>query len=242
MFCENCGKQNPDGARFCIFCGKPMAVIQDASLNGQQVPRKDKIASRMKMKLISMIGGIVAFVVFGILGYLAVGGLGGLPDVEPSTGSPNQAYCAVFRNNGLNIPKSDFDGQDLTTVSYVIDIGDGVVENMEYVYDDGLVLVFVDTIYVPVSGMNETDRAQMHKQMQSNLKPYTDLSCCQLSSFEQGDFYVYKLIYTDLQIKENVHQLCSVDIVTIPEGETQVDQLGIKMTEDTLLATGYVKR
>ena len=30
MFCEWCGKQNEDGSRFCIACGKPVTMAGSA--------------------------------------------------------------------------------------------------------------------------------------------------------------------------------------------------------------------
>ena len=37
MFCNNCGKQNPDGAKFCSECGAPIAGV--IRTNPQQPPR-----------------------------------------------------------------------------------------------------------------------------------------------------------------------------------------------------------
>ncbi|MBO5323170.1 MAG: zinc-ribbon domain-containing protein [Oscillospiraceae bacterium] len=40
MFCTNCGKQLPDGARFCHECGTPQAVQQPAQQPTQQAPQQ----------------------------------------------------------------------------------------------------------------------------------------------------------------------------------------------------------
>lgn len=37
MYCRNCGKEVPDGNKFCVFCGAPMARTGDAARGG--VPR-----------------------------------------------------------------------------------------------------------------------------------------------------------------------------------------------------------
>ena len=252
MFCGNCGKQNPDDGRFCTACGsaldraaeeKTQPVQQTVSAYQAQPVKRAARAKKKSGGLKKIVAFVVAFVVCFAASFVATSWENSnLPDVDPSNSTPSTAYDTIFWNNGINTPPSDFEGQNLKTVSYAIDYGEGMVENMEYVYEKGAVLVMVDTFYVPVYYLDDVSRAELNDMMLSNLGIYTSLSCCQLSSCEDNEFYVYKLIFTDLNEKENVHQLCQTGLISIPEGETYVDRIGIKITEDSMLASGYTKR
>lgn len=239
MFCGNCGKQNPDGAKFCTACGSALdsAPVYQAPPVQQPAPAKKK-SGGVKKFIISA----VVFVVFFVCSYVAATWENSLPDVEPSSATPSSEFSQVFWENGINTPDSDFAGQGLDTVSYAIAYDNGVVENLEYVYEDGCVLAYIDTMFVPVFGQTEEYKAALDESVRTNLAQLTSLSFCQLSSYEDNGFYVYKLIYTDLDQKENVRQLSKTDVVILPEGETSMEKIGIRFTEDSLLASGYVKR
>lgn len=42
MYCTHCGKLNPDGARFCIACGAPMATEEGSGQAGDATPATDE--------------------------------------------------------------------------------------------------------------------------------------------------------------------------------------------------------
>ncbi len=245
MYCKECGKQNPRGAKFCSSCGSAL----EGTFENQSTTDWENSVDNQKHQVKKKSGGMkkwiitaVVFVVCFVCSYVATSWENSLPDVEPSSGAPSTAYSNIFWNYGPGTPESDFAGQGLKTASYVIHQGNNMLENMECVYEDGVVLAMVDSIYVPVYGLDDVARAELNTMMTTNLRTYTALSFCQLSSYEDNGFYVYKLIFTDLDKKENVHQLCATGLISIPAGESKVDQIGIKTTEDGLLAGGYVKR
>lgn len=248
MYCRKCGKQNPDDAFFCNKCGAELngapvnSTWQNSSFD-QTTPAWKPAPKKKSNGVLIAIVTVVAFAVFSVCGFFAVKLLTKLPEVDPSSnGTPSSAYSNVFLLYGPEMPDSDFVGQNLKTASYAIHLGDNMLENIECVYDDGIVLVMVDSIYVPVDGLDSAAKAQVNTTMLSNLKTYTDLSFCQLSSYEYDGYYVYKLIFTGLDEKENVHQLSGTGLISLPEGESKVDQIGIKQTEESLLAGGYSKR
>lgn len=250
MFCENCGKENPDGAGFCNGCGSALngAPVRQAAHGyqyqaeaAQRPAPMQKQTAKKKSKLPGILAGILAFALCFAASIMFTS-KGSAPDVEPSSGAPSQAYSNLFWNYGPGTPESDFTGQGLKTVSYAIHYGEGMMENLEYVYEDGYVLAFVDSIYVPVYQLDDAARTEVNAMMEEELSIYTSFSFCQLSSKEDNGYYVYKLIFMDMDKKENVRQLSHTDMVTLPEGQSEVDRIGIKQTEDGLLASGYVKR
>ena len=43
MFCTNCGKENPDGAKFCENCGKKIEeVVEDNAVITSETMKKKK--------------------------------------------------------------------------------------------------------------------------------------------------------------------------------------------------------
>lgn len=254
MFCGNCGKQNPDNAKFCSSCGSKLnsapveqaAPVHQAPSAQQTAPVHQAASvqqpvSGKKITLKRILVSIVVFFVASAIGTAMAGLFTSLPDVEPSS-TPSEAYSQIFWDNGLAIPGSDFAGQGLKTASYAISMGDGMVGNSEYVFEDGYVLAFIETMYVPVQGLDADTRAELNSIMESQVSAYTALSCCQLSSYEENGFYVYKLLFSDLDRKENVRELSGTGLIITSTDENEADRLGIKQTEENLLAQGYVKR
>lgn len=241
MYCKNCGKQNPDNARFCSKCGSPMTPSQltvdpDSSKKPKKKKNKLGAVASVLVVLLAVIGG-------RFVGTLLAGAFGatGLPDVEDD-GVVSTDYAMVFSYNGLSTPTTDFFGQDVKTTAYAIHHGEGMVENLEYVYDKGLVYTMVDTIYVPVGNLDYAAKSELDSIMQDNLSEYTSLSFCDFDVTRGNDHYVYRMTFFSLDVESNVHQLCKTGMIVLPEGESQVDCIGIKQSEDALLASGFAKR
>lgn len=61
MFCENCGKQNPDGAAFCEACGTSMAAVV------QEAPKKKKTGLIIGIVSFVLVAAVVAALfIFGV--------------------------------------------------------------------------------------------------------------------------------------------------------------------------------
>lgn len=65
MFCTHCGKEHPDGTKFCDVCGAPIGnmitPVQAAPVQPARV-RKDFIASPTWAKAISVVGFALALI------------------------------------------------------------------------------------------------------------------------------------------------------------------------------------
>ncbi|MER2081251.1 MAG: zinc-ribbon domain-containing protein [Ruminococcus sp.] len=64
MFCHNCGKQNPDGARFCNFCGAPVRAQHIP--NRQPLPNTNYRQVQPAKKSLSA-GAVVAIVLASVI-------------------------------------------------------------------------------------------------------------------------------------------------------------------------------
>lgn len=260
MFCGNCGKQNPDGARFCSNCGSQLnaapvqqtAPVYQAPPVRQQAPvqqtppvqqapvQKPAPAKKKSGAIGRILISIVAFFVASALATVLVQSFSSGPDIEDD-GVTSAAYSQVFYDNGLAVPSSDYYGVDVKTTAYVLDGGNGMVENIEYAYDRGYIVSYVDTIYVPVAGMDEATKSEMDAYIQSSFSHLTYVSCCEITVEYGADFYVYRQVFTGLDKENNVRQLVGAGLVTA-SSEGEIKKIGIKQTEDGLLGSGYIKR
>ena len=71
MFCRYCGKENPDDAVFCAFCGKP-TVMNNASHRPQKATAAKKNGGSRKwivllLCLLLILGGMMAYMRFGTI-------------------------------------------------------------------------------------------------------------------------------------------------------------------------------
>ena len=66
MFCPNCGKQIPDGSKFCPLCGYKIAKVDE----GEKVQTIELTSKRLKKQLLLAVLTII------IGGLFAVGGSG----------------------------------------------------------------------------------------------------------------------------------------------------------------------
>lgn len=249
MYCGNCGKQNPDGAKFCNACGsvlnsasaaQPRPVYQQAPVQQPTPVRQAAPAKKKSGGFKRILVSIVSFFVASVLATTLVQTFSWGPDIEDD-GVTSAAYSQVFYNNGLEVPTSDYYGLDVKTAAYVLDGGNGMVQNMEYAYDKGYIVSYVDTIYVSVAGMDERSRGEMDAYIQENFSHLTYVSCCEITVEYGSEFYIYRQVFTGLDKENNVRQLVGAGLVSATSGG-EVKKIGIKQTEDGLLSSGYVKR
>lgn len=228
MYCSKCGQFNPEGESFCTGCGQPL----------QAATKKAK----EKNNVIGIVIKIVAITV-AVLG-ATIAGLRGeekLPDIEDD-GVVSQAYMQVFEDHGLTVPESDFVNSDMKAAAYALDYDSGMFETMEFVYSNGRIFDMVNAIYIPVDGLNQTEKYELDASIRENLAPLESVKCCVLELERGPQYYVYKLYYEDLQYQNNIQEMMEAGIVERgPNGETP-EIISIKETEDDLLAQGYVKR
>ena len=87
MFCSNCGKENPDNAKFCASCGTPFTGTpnpQNAPPPQPQYTAQPVAAQHTSgMAIASLILSIVGFSLFGIIfGGIALGQIGKNPNLS----------------------------------------------------------------------------------------------------------------------------------------------------------------
>lgn len=257
MVCNKCGKQLPDGANFCSGCGAQLSAQSQPEAQPQS---QSGGAAKKGGKLLWGILIVVAAALVGRLaGYLIAGTVDSaldsgktstsqvssgqsssrLEDVSDD-GVTSESYKVIFTDQDIAVPTTDFFATDLKTVSYAADLGNGVVQNIEYAYENGIVVAMSDTVYMSVSGLSDGDKAALHSQLISQMSAYEAMDFCTVSTNQGFTHYVYKVTMTDLDDADNIRRAAMYGLLNISDENVEV--IGVKASEDALLSQGYTKR
>lgn len=148
MFCHNCGKQIPDGTKFCHYCGAP----QEA---GSQPEPEPSVQSQFtepqpepQPKKKSPVGMIIAaaVIVVLILGVFVIA-----PAMQGSQGEggcpqPNSVEVMEF---GLKNPTLEF---------FVMDRGDGTLQCCDYAAEGDTLAKYYETVFLDLTSMSEEQK------------------------------------------------------------------------------------
>jgi tetratricopeptide (TPR) repeat protein len=96
MFCPNCGKEIPDGSKFCPYCGAKIGIVEGIPGRGRLVKKKSA--------LLILIPITVLVIVLGVFLYLKF-----FPRVNPEA-------SAEHENKGITIAES-INTEDIASVN-----------------------------------------------------------------------------------------------------------------------------
>lgn len=140
MFCTNCGRENPDGNRFCLQCGQPLATT-DAAPAPQQ-PESQTQPGKSSRRLPLLLGGVLLLVVLAVGAYFLLPRLtgGGGGGGAPAKRSGNYILLATERRGGsadLSVLKM---GDDIDKATVIAENVDGLRYSIGAVgYNGGLI-------------------------------------------------------------------------------------------------------
>ena len=120
--------------------------------------------------------------------------------------------------------------------AYAIAMPDGVIDCMEYGVDGNMICEWVETIYIPTEGLNAEEKAALEYDMQQTFAAADAESFCEVTTNQLNNYLTIVLKFTDLEDKANIERLAALGFA-----DPGVDYLGIDLTEQNLLAQGYLK-
>lgn len=258
MFCTKCGKELNNDAKFCDGCGMPVDEVEV-----KETPKK-----RKKTGLIIAIIAIVLVFIIGVLaliGWAAESYLQNLNvddydvleelDLEESdlfesdaslnenadiatdsTTESDASYEEVFSSR--NIIDSPASFLMLDSASFVIASADGMVEKLEFGYEDDIVKEMVNTVYYPISGMTAEEVETIDSSMRTAFSVYESEEFCSVSYNALSDYFVITINFTSLDNAENVQKLGELGMLT----GTNVTVISMSETESGLVSNGYLKK
>lgn len=254
MYCSNCGKQIPDGSRFCSSCGAQTAGSsqpqqnqsqprQTYAQNPQSYAQSRQKAPKKAPVWVSILVGIVAFAV----GYGVVSGM--LSGDDSASGSStytpvvteaaaeapaNAAYEEVFSSHYIvDMPSIFF---MLDSAHFVSEAEDGTIEKLEFGYDGDLIKEMVNVVYLPIGEYTEEEKTEIDILMKETFAQHESYDFITASYQMGSQYYVITLRCTNLDNEDNMKVMQAL-------GFTEDDcLLSMAATEEGLLDSGYIKR
>lgn len=151
--------------------------------------------------------------------------------------SVNPAYEEIFTSRSIVEMPPFF--MMMESAAFATVSSDGMIEKLEYGYQDDVVKEMINTLYYPISDMTEEQKTQLDAAVKETLADYTSLSFCN-DTYDMGNlYYIVKLQFTDLGSGANVQKLQELGLVT---GDDNSGLISMTETESSLLASGFIKR
>ncbi len=261
MFCSNCGKQIPENTKFCNYCGAqqpasnsaanaPISAAAEQQNQAASPKQKEKKPLNMKNIVIVLAASLCAF----LLGkFVLAPAMRSDPKEKPapdrlvsqtqpsseesggaSTDTPNPAYEAVLTDACIVHFQSFF---NMETASFVTVQEQGIIFCSDYGYQDDVVHQLVETMYVPISGYTDEQKAQLESTMKETYDAAVEEIGCVTVSYNMGtNYFSVTLEYKNLNLAENYGALYDAGII-----DTNTC-ISMTITEKQLLAEGAIKK
>lgn len=265
MFCGNCGKQLPEGARFCGSCGAkvldtPVAQPASAPKAAPQKPAKKKTPLLVRLLIFAVVYGVCYFLGGGIARtFMDEPKATSIPGIiiytpapaavtyappatinikapELNINLPAASYSQVFSDNHITVTPASFPKMDYS--AFVREGEEGIIEHFEIGAKNDKVIRLVETLYVPAHGMSAAEKEEGAKMMLQRLDT-GKLKFVSTSYNTKGDYVSITLSIKDLDKKGNVQSLAKLGLLQVSSGATSLSK---SQTESNLLKTGYLKK
>lgn len=261
MFCQNCGKKIADDAKFCDGCGAVVNGTAPRQTTAQStVPvKKEKQKKKTPIWLIILVA-LAAYVIGRTLiapammsgseqkngtSYEETTGGGQLsetfsfdvPDTPVEADTQNAAYDEIFSSHYIVKMDTLFFGMD--SAAFAKEDSDGMIDCIELGYQDDVVRAWVETVYIDISGMSETDKTALDSQLRDTYGALESLSYATISYNLGSSYYTLTIRLDDLDQSDVLHDAVDQGLIVVT-GEADI--LSMSMSESNLLAQGYVKR
>ena len=252
MFCSNCRNQLPDGAKFCNNCGaqQPSAntvPTQQASANAVPTPaaatKKPEASAKKKPNILLILAvALCAFLVGKfIIAPSMVSDSGNQSSQSQQAGSnngsavqaDNPAYDAIFDDTYI-VHFQMFLGME--TNSFAMKQADGMIACADYGYKNDVVKEWVETVYVPVSGLSDAEKVSLESSMRTQFASLDALSCCTVKYNMSLNYLTVTCTYTNVDQAANYGELYKAGIL---QANTHIS---MSATETALLSQGFIKK
>ena len=238
MYCSNCGKQIPDNTKFCNHCGtQQTAVNNDAEpkVNGNQQTVVDvsvqqpKKAPKKKANIFIVLAVVLCAFLIGK--FVIAPSIDPTPEPDPEPSNPsivtdNGDYEAVFEGTYIVHFQSMF---NLDTASFALKQADGIISCEDYGYEDDIVKQLVETVYIPVSGYDDAQKAELERTTRAEFADIEALSCVSVTYKMSVNYLTVTCTYSDLDKEENYTELYNAGMLNtktfISMSETEKDRL-----------------
>lgn len=264
MFCSNCGKQIPDNTKFCNYCGAQQLIITNTNpapnptVNQQNyayAPAQQP-AKAPKKKTGIIIVATAAIVAF-LLGKFVIGpSLISDSAVERNTElntevqvvqtqqatenndaysfeSSNPAYDAIFADTYIVHFQIFF---NMDTKSFAKKMDNGMICCSDFGYKDDVVMKWVETVYIPISGYSDAEKADLEKNERESFASLDAMNCCTVDYSMGATYFTVTVTYSNADTAEVCDELYQAGIMATNT------YISMSATEDSLLNQGFVEK
>lgn len=117
----------------------------------------------------------------------------------------NEEYLSVLSRHGIE--EIDRKVYDDNNNSVIHDDGEGLVETLTYIYDDDMIVRYIDIMYFIRDYYPGVSSSKMMSILKETAAPYEKLSFCTVKYVEQDEYIAVVLDFEDLDKLENVSQM-----------------------------------
>lgn len=251
MFCSNCGNQLPDGTKFCNNCGAQLSANESPAAAPSAAQKAPEKAAKKKPNIIVILAVVLCAFLLGKFviapSMTSDSGKENKP-VDPTTQTQqlttagnsgdssnvsNSAYDAVFEDTYIVHFQSFF---NMEKASFASKQANGIICCSDYGYKDDVVKQWVETMYIPVSGLTEAEKAKAENEMKTQFAALDALACC-TANYKMGTNYLtVTFTYKDVDQAANYGELYNAGIL-----QTNTF-ISMSATESALLSQGFVKK
>ncbi len=145
----------------------------------------------------------------------------------------NSEYNDILAEAGIVHFKSFF---GLDAASFVTKYDNGNIYCADYGYQNDIVKQMFETLYVPVSGLDDAAKAELENNAKTEFAKFEAMSCCTVKYEMTNNYFIVTAEYNNLDKKENYVEMYEVGIT-----EEKVP-ISMKLTEESVLADGAIKK
>lgn len=258
MFCSNCGKQLPDTAKFCNFCGAQQQEIQNrnsapqATVNQPEIaeapPQQPPKAPKKKANIFIVLAVVLCAFLIGkfVIAPSMVSDPGNQTGNQgsqsqqntnnmggSSVNSANPAYDAIFDDTYIVHFQTFF---NMEMKSFAFKQNDGIICCADYGYKDDTVKQWVETMYIPVSEHTDAQKAELENTMKAQFATVEALNCCTVTYKMGTSYFTITCTYSNVDQESSYAELYSAGIL---QANTFIS---MSATESTLLGQGFIKK
>ncbi|MBQ9846753.1 MAG: hypothetical protein IJO58_02935 [Clostridia bacterium] len=150
-----------------------------------------------------------------------------------SVNQSSSAYDAIFDDTNI-VHFQTFFGME--TANFASKQAGNIICCADYGYKNDVVKQWVETLYVPVTGLSEAGKTQLETSLKTQYATFESLSCCTVEYKMGTNYLTVKFTYSNVDQAAKYNELYNAGILTTNSN------ISISATESTLLNQGFVKK
>ena len=259
MFCQKCGKEIPDGTKFCNYCGEPQKMVAGGQVNSyanhtpemNQVSYKEPRKSKGKTWKIIAVVAVILAIIGGVSqkklqeknqasSTPAVGTEDVTEDVVEEVKEDNPEFTKIFDERYIVHMDEPLYGLESSVFAYVDETG--LVDRVQIGYNENDILcTFIETLYLDVSDMTQEQIELLGETMDSQYSSLAGNINFEFEGKVLSKYYRYQIKAENLDDSTILRQAVDAGVFTYDGFESGALASGT-MTEQGYLDKGYIKK